>query len=123
MRAHTAYPILPPIPPSLHPCVRDTRLLLGHCCRSRARYPLPAPSIPSPARFPPPCALVARHLRPRLGPRYLHHARPIVTACVLNLSARAPVARRSRAPSPPHAHSLLAAPAPPGHVATYTMHA
>ncbi|KAJ7798943.1 hypothetical protein B0H14DRAFT_3492114 [Mycena olivaceomarginata] len=71
------------------------------------------------ARFPPQYALVARCLRPRLGPRlgprYLHHTRPIAAACALDLSAHAPVAHRSCAPSPPHARPLLAAPAPPGH--------
>ncbi|KAJ7796392.1 hypothetical protein B0H14DRAFT_3494872 [Mycena olivaceomarginata] len=77
------------------------------------------------ARFPPTCALVARRphprLGPRLGPRYLHHARPMVAACALDLSTRAPVACHSCAPSPPHVRSLLTAPAPhlgPRHAVT-----
>ncbi|KAJ7861807.1 hypothetical protein B0H14DRAFT_3615944, partial [Mycena olivaceomarginata] len=112
---HTGY--RPRYRPSIHPCVRDTLHLLGHC-RQRARY-LPRCALDgslvarrSRARFPPPCALVARRLRPRLSPRYLHHARPTAAAYALDISACAPVSRRSRAPSPLHARSLLAAPAP-----------
>ncbi|KAJ7900645.1 hypothetical protein B0H14DRAFT_3423257 [Mycena olivaceomarginata] len=101
-----------------------------HCHHPRARY-LPHCVLDgsfarwrrSCVRFPPPCALVARHLRLRIDPQYLQHACPIATVCALNLSAHAPVTCRSHTRSPPHARSLLtlAALAPAWALDTYTM--
>ncbi|KAJ7840718.1 hypothetical protein B0H14DRAFT_3457923 [Mycena olivaceomarginata] len=105
------------------PCILDiapNTALHFTLASATPNYPTPRDTTArrSCARFPPPYALVARCLRPRLGPRlgprYLRHARPIAAACALDLSARASVARRSCPPSPPHARPLLAAPAPPG---------